>query len=42
MCQAHLGNILTLFVHRLTIGPIEGLTNKIQGLIKKAFGYRSK
>jgi transposase len=42
MCRAHLGNILTFFVHRLTNGPIEGLNNKIQGLIKKAFGYRNK
>ena len=42
MYQAHVGNILTFFVHRLTNGPIEGLNNKIQGLIKKAFGYRSK
>jgi transposase len=42
MCKAHLGNILTFFVHRLTNGPIEGLNNKIQGLIKKAYGYRSK
>jgi len=42
MCKAHLANILTYFVHRLTNGPIEGLNNKIQGLIKKAFGYRNK
>ena len=42
MCKAHAGNILTFFVHRLTNGPIEGLNNKIQGLIKKAFGYRNK
>ena len=35
-------NILTFFVHRLTNGPIEGLNNKIQGLIKKADGYRNK
>jgi transposase len=42
MCKAHLANILTFFVHRLTNGPIEGLNNKIQGLIKKAFGYRNK
>ena len=42
MCKAHVGNILTFFVHRLTNGPIEGLNNKIQGLIKKAFGYRNK
>ena len=42
MCRAHLANILTFFVHRLTNGPIEGLNNKIQGLIKKAYGYRNK
>ena len=42
MCQGHLENILTFFVHRLTNGPIEGLNNKIQGLIKKAYGYRNK
>jgi transposase len=42
MCKNHLENILTFFVHRLTNGPIEGLNNKIQGLIKKAFGYRNK
>ena len=42
MCKAHLSQILTFFVHRLTNGPIEGLNNKIQGLIKKAYGYRSQ
>ena len=42
LCKAHVDNILTFFVHRLTNGPIEGLNNKIQGLIKKAFGYRNK
>jgi transposase len=42
MCKAHLGNILTYFEHRLTNGPVEGLNNKIQGLIKKAYGYRNK
>jgi transposase len=42
MCKTHLANILTFFVHRLTNGPIEGLNNKIQGLIKKAYGYRNK
>jgi transposase len=42
MCRTHLENILTFFVHRLTNGPIEGLNNKIQGLIKKAYGYRNK
>jgi transposase len=42
MCKNHLGNVLTFFEHRLTNGPIEGLNNAIQGLIKKAFGYRNK
>ncbi|HQT75250.1 MAG TPA: transposase, partial [Acidiphilium sp.] len=42
MCKSHLGNVLTYFVHRLTNGRIEGLNNAIQGLIKKAFGYRNK
>ena len=41
-CKSRLGNILTFFVHRLTNGPIEGLNNGIQGLIKKAFGYRNR
>jgi transposase len=42
MCKTHLQNILTFFEHRITNGPIEGLNNAIQGLIKKAFGYRNK
>jgi transposase len=42
MCKGRLAHILTFFVHRLTNGPIEGLNNKIQGLIKKAFGYRNR
>jgi len=42
MLQRHLERILNFFDHRLTNGPIEGLNNKIQGLIKKAFGYRNK
>jgi len=42
MCKAHLSNVLTFFVHRLTNGPIEGLNNKIQGLIKKALGIGTK
>jgi len=41
MFKRHLANILTFFTHRLTNGPIEGLNNKIQGLIQKAFGYRN-
>jgi transposase len=42
MCKRHLPNLLTFFEHRLTNGPMEGLNNAIQGLIKKAFGYRNK
>ena len=42
MCKSHLGNLLTFFEHRLTNGPMEGLNNAIQGLIKKAFGYRNR
>jgi transposase len=41
MCKNHLGNVLTYFVHRLTNGPIEGLNNAIQGLIKKPSDYLS-
>jgi transposase len=42
LCQRHRPNLLTFFEHRLTNGPMEGLNNAIQGLIKKAFGYRNK
>jgi len=42
MCKRHLENLLTFFEHRLTNGPMEGLNNAIQGLIKKAFGYRNR
>ncbi len=42
MLQRHLERVLNFFDHRLSNGPIEGLNNKIQGLIKKAFGYRNK
>jgi transposase len=40
-CKRHLSNILTYFTHRITNGPIEGLNNKIQALVKKAYGYRN-
>ena len=42
LCKRHLPNLITFFEHRLTNGPMEGLNNAIQGLIKKAFGYRNK
>lgn len=41
MCKKRLHQILNYFDHKITNGPIEGLNNKIQGLIKKAYGYRS-
>jgi transposase len=42
MFKKHLTNLLTFFDHHLTNGPLEGLNNKIQGLIKKGYGYRNK
>lgn len=42
MLQRHRDRILNFFDHQLTNGPMEGLNNKIQSLIKKAYGYRSK
>jgi transposase len=41
MCRKRLEQLLNFFAHRITNGPIEGLNNKIQGLIKKAYGYRN-
>jgi transposase len=38
----HLGNILTYFTHRITNAALEGLHNRIAGLVKKAFGYRNR
>jgi len=40
--KEHLGNVLTYFTHRLTNAALEGLNNRIAGLIKKAFGYRNR
>lgn len=42
MLKAHLPNLLTFFIHRLTNAAAEGLNNKIQSLIKKAYGYRNR
>jgi len=42
MCRRPLANILTYFERRLTNGPIEGLNNRIQGLVNKPFGYRNR
>lgn len=40
--QAHLDNLLTYFTHRITNAALEGLNNRIAGLVKKAFGYRNR
>ena len=40
--KVHLGNILTYFTHRITNAALEGLNNRIAGLVKKAFGYRNR
>ena len=42
MLKSRLANILSYCKTRLTNGPLEGLNNKIQGLTKKAYGYRNK
>lgn len=42
MFQRHRERILNYFVHGLTNGVAEGLNNKIQSLIKKAYGYRNR
>ena len=42
MCKRHLDQILNYFDHKISNGPIEGLNSRIQGLTKKAFGYRNK
>jgi transposase len=41
MLKGRLPNILTCCKSRLSNGPLEGLNNKIQGLVKKAYGYRN-
>ena len=40
--KSHLENMVTYFDHRLTNASLEGLNSKIQGLIKKACGYRNR
>jgi transposase len=40
--KAHLDNILTWFKHGITNAALEGLNNRIAGLVKKAFGYRNR
>lgn len=40
--KRHLDNIVTYFDHRLTNASLEGLNSKIQGIIKKACGFRNR
>jgi transposase len=40
--KQHLHNVLTYFTHRITNAALEGLNNRIAGLVKKAFGYRNR
>ncbi len=40
--KKHLDNIVTYFTHRISNAALEGLNNRIAGLVKKAFGYRSR
>ncbi len=42
MFKRHLERILLIFVHRLTNAASEGINNKVQSLIKKAYGYRNR
>ena len=42
MLKRHLPNILTYFTHRITNVALEGLNNRIVGVVKKAYGYRNR
>ena len=42
MLKRHLNRILTFFVHGLTNATAEGMNNRVQSLIKKAYGYRNR
>jgi transposase len=42
MFKRHLERILTVFIHRLTNAASEGINNKLQSLIQKAYGYRNR
>ena len=41
MLKKHLPQVLAYFRHRLTNAAIEGLNNKIQAIVKKAYGHRN-
>lgn len=40
--KEHFENIVTYFKHRISNAALEGLNNRIAGLVKKAFGYRNR
>ena len=42
MIRRHLTNVMTYFRHRITNAVAEGLNSKIQGIKKRAFGFRNK
>jgi transposase len=42
MVKSHLRNIVSYFKYHLTNAALEGINNKVQALIKKAYGYRNK
>jgi transposase len=42
MLKRHAGGMLAWFKTRLSNGAIEGLNNKIQSLVKRAYGFRNK
>lgn len=42
MFKRHLEPILSVFVHRLSNAHSEGMNNKLQSLIQKAYGYRNR
>lgn len=42
MIRRHLANVMTYFRHRITNAVAEGLNSKIQGIKKRAYGFRNK
>ncbi len=42
MIKKHMRNIVSYFNCYVTNAALEGLNNKVQTLIKKAYGYRNK
>lgn len=42
MIRRHLANVMTFFRHRITNAVAEGINSKIQGIKKRACGFRNK